>query len=102
MKTKDFDTDALFEAVAHVISQIDEAATTKLDRPGAEKWTSISFYRNQVFEWTRERYCHNTGCHKHNFPYSVDGVVVAYLRIRKDGLYGEENESEIPANGLFA
>lgn len=90
MKTEDFDVDALFLAVAGARDYMVSIG----DKPSAEKWTANSEHRLRMFEWVKGRYCEITGCKQWNFPFSVDGVVLAFLRIRKEGRSNPGEDAE--------
>lgn len=80
MRTDYFDVEALFNSVG----EFRQSIVSRGDKPSAEKWTANSHYRNEMFMAVRSLYCKRTKCKPWNFPFSVDGVVNAFLRFRKE------------------
>lgn len=90
MKTEDFDVEALFDAVRESRNHMVSIG----EKPSAEKWSANSDHRNKLFEMVKCRYCGKTGCKPWNFPFSVDGVVLAFLRFRKEKQMGDDRDAE--------
>lgn len=94
MRTNDFDVEALFESVGEYRAKIVAAG----DKPSAEKWTANTEHRNKIHREVRNLYCTKTGCKRWNFPFSVDGVVLAFLRYRKES----KNRNATRAEEIFS